>query len=105
MKKINAEIHVINEEKMIYKVEQFRQIDSKEFILSYMLELVAGWDYVEPDTSNRQGFISANMFTDDVQSDFLTVYPLQESLGERLKEEGYKVIDISEYKINQVTLD
>ncbi|MGP0689872.1 hypothetical protein ACW5UC_25355 [Priestia aryabhattai] len=104
MKKINAEIHVINEDKMIYKVEQFKQIGSREFALTYMLELIAGWDYVEPDMSNKQGFISANMFTDEVQSDFLTVYPLLESLGERLKEEGYTVIDIKDYKINQVKL-
>ncbi|MED3976078.1 hypothetical protein P4639_22030 [Priestia megaterium] len=102
MENINANIHVINDEKFIYKIESVRQIDSSEYALSYTLELVAGWDYINPDNNDVQGFVSAKNFIDAVQIDFMSVYPLSESLGERLKEEGYKVIDISNYNIKEV---
>ena len=98
--KINSEIHVITEEKMIYKIESVRQLDSKEYGLLYNLELVAGYDYVNPDLSDAQGFVNADRFIDDVQLHSFTLYPMEENLGERLEEEGFKVIDIKNYNIN-----
>lgn len=98
------DIYVINESRFIYKIVSFYELGSTEFLLNYNLELVAGFDYINPDENNAQGFISANMFVDYVQTDNITVFPLSESLGDRLKEEGYKVININDYKIHEIKL-
>lgn len=101
MTTFNQEIYVINSDKMIYKIESVREIDGNEYGLVYTLELVAGYDYIDTDYSDKQGFVSAEGFVDDVQVDWITVYPLSESLGERLKEQDYTVININDYKIHQ----
>lgn len=95
-----TKVHVIKEN-MIYAITRVRQIaDSTGLGFTYDLDLVAGYDYINTDESNAQGFIPANNFIDEVQWDIINVYPIQESLGERLEEEGYKVINIEDYKIH-----
>lgn len=99
---IKAELYVMNEERFIYKVARVEELSYKSYGLSYMLDLVAGYDYVNPDESNAQGFVSAEAFVESVQWDCLTVFPLEETLGGRLKEEGYTVININDYTIHPV---
>jgi isopentenyldiphosphate isomerase len=94
-------IYVINDDKMIYKVASFEQLGANEHCFSYNLELVAGHDYINPDHSDAQGFVSKEGFTESVQDDYLTVYPMHESLAERLADEGYSVINIDDYKIHE----
>ncbi len=94
-------VYVINEDKLIYKIYSVEQLGSTEICYNYNFELVAGHDYINPDESNAQGFVSAGNFVEHVQYDSLTVLPLSESLGERLADEGYKVINIDDYKIHK----
>ncbi|KEK23860.1 hypothetical protein [Bacillus gaemokensis] len=102
---LTTKVYVIKEN-MIYVITRMRQIaDSTGLGFTYDLDLVAGYDYINTDESNVQGFIPANNFIDEVQWDIINVYPLEESLGERLKEEGYTVIDISKYKIHESKLE
>lgn len=96
------EIHVITEEKMIYRLTDMRIMDSRQHGFIYELELVAGYDYINPDENDIQGFVDAESFTEDVQDEEFTVYPMHESLADRLKEEGFTVIDINDYKIHHV---
>ncbi|MGQ7228377.1 hypothetical protein [Bacillus cereus] len=105
MIELRTAVHVINEEKMIYKISIYRELQSSTLGFTYDLDLVAGYDYINPDENDIQGFVEAKNFTDDVQSDILTVYPLSESLGERLEELGYTVIDINKYKIHESKLE
>lgn len=97
---LNNNLHVINEDRFIYKIVSYTEVGSSSHCLSYELELVAGWEYIHPDYNNKRGFVDAEAFIDDVQNYSFTVYPLQESLGERLEEEGFKVIDINDYEIH-----
>lgn len=97
---INGEVYVMNEDRLIYKLSSVEEISCTGYGLSYMLDLVAGHDYINPDESNAQGFVSAEAFVESVQWESFTVYPLEESLGERLTEEGYTVINIKDYKIH-----
>lgn len=97
---ISNPIYVLNEDKFIYKIEEFRQLSSIEPCFSYELDLVAGHDYIEPDYSDKQGYVSKEAFTSSVQSDDVTVFPLSETLTDRLKEEGYIIINIDNYKIH-----
>ena len=100
--KFNANIHVINEEKRIYKIVSTEErMCSDDIILSFNLELVAGYEYINADESNAQGYVSKEAFLENVQWDSFTVSPLTESLGGRLEEEGYKVVNIKDYKIHQ----
>ena len=95
-----ADIYVMIEKRSIYKVVNYRQVDSKEHGLVYMLELVAGYDYINPDYSDVQGFVSKEGFEEAVQWYSFTVYPLDETLRGRLAEEGFKVINIKDYTIH-----
>lgn len=99
---IKTPVYVINEERFIYKIESIEELSSKTLGFCVNLELVAGYDYINPDENDIQGFVQAEIFTDDVQGDIFTIYPLHESLSDRLEEEDYKVIDINNYKIHTV---
>jgi len=92
-------VYVINDSKLIFKVDFERQLDSKEYGLLYRLELVAGYDYVNADENDLQGFVGASRFIDDVQLEHFTVYPMDETIKDRLIEEGYTLINIKDYKI------
>lgn len=102
---IQTNLHVINSDRMIYKVSSVRELDARVYSLVYSLDLVAGYDYVNPDESDRQGFVSKENFVENVQWECLTVYPLNESLGDRLEEEGYKIIDIEQIQIHQFRME
>lgn len=102
---IYAPTHVINEDKFIYKIISVEQLGANEIAYSYNLELVAGYDYINPDENNIQGYVEAKGFTENVQWETFTVYPLTESLGERLEDEGYKVIKIEDYKIHPFLME
>ena len=94
-------IHVLDvHRKFIYKIDTVKELGSGSHALQYELELVAGHDYINPDENDIQGFVDAEAFTEDVQYEDITVFPLDESLGVRLKEEGYRVIKIDDYKIH-----
>lgn len=94
-------IHVLNiDKKFIYQINNVKEVGSGSHCLSYELELIAGHDYINPDENDIQGFVDNRAFVESVQYEDLTVFPLEESLGERLKEEGYRLIDIEDYKIH-----
>lgn len=98
---LRGELHVISEDKLIYKVESYRQLDSSEIGYVYNLELVAGYDYINPDYSDMQGYVSKENFVEDIHLEQITFYPMSETLTEALEDNGYKVININDYKIHQ----
>lgn len=50
------------------------------------MELVCGWEYLD----NGMGWMDANGFVDDVQSDYMLVYLDEDSIGDVLKDNGYE---------------
>ncbi|AIF72148.1 hypothetical protein LD11_gp272 [Bacillus phage Riley] len=98
---LRGELHVISENKFIYKVESYRQLESSEIGFLYNLELVAGYDYINPDYSNVQGYVSKENFVENIHLEQITFYPMSETLAEALDDNGYKVININDYKIHQ----
>ena len=85
-------LYVKNEFKMIYKVtigedyytRRNSNIDSNTYF-TVDLELVAGYDL--------QRYVKANKFIEEVQYKSFTVYPLDETIKQRLEEEGYTIIE------------
>ena len=93
-------LYVKNESKMIYKVTIGEDYyirrnsninNSTCFIVD--LELVAGVDYISPDINNIQDYVKASRFIEEAQYESFTVYPLDETISQRLEEEGYTTIE------------
>lgn len=89
----NHKFYVVNEDaKLVYKVGEFNIYDNCEAIEIH-LELVAGWDYVNPDENDVQGWCPANRFVEEVQDEYINQYFLVEGMKEALQENGYTVLD------------
>lgn len=84
-------LYVESENKLIYEVQYKYQLDSVEFCQMYDLVLVGGYDYINPDTSDLQGYVGADRFIDDVQLESVIVY-IDESLKGKLEDEGYWIV-------------
>lgn len=91
------ELYVKNDDNLIYQVVNRTTIPDQgkdNHLVDYWnLELVCGRDYTNPDENDNQGWVSANNFTQHVQTESITVFPMDESLKDRLEEEGYKVVE------------
>lgn len=98
---LRGELHVISEDKLIYKVESYRQLDSSAIGFVFNLELVAGYDYIDIDYSDMQGYVSKENFVEDIHLEQITFYPLTETLTEALEDGGYTAININDYKVHQ----
>lgn len=85
--------YVENEEdKLIYKVGSYETYADCNY-LRINLELVAGWDYVNPDENDIQGWCPADKFVEDVQTETVIQYFLQEGMKEALEANDYKVLE------------
>lgn len=92
---------VQDEDKLVYKVEMKVQQES-EMYYHLNLELVCGWDYVNPDESDVQGYVGAENFVDYIQYHSYTFYPMLESGLERLEEEGFKKVEAKDLAIENL---
>lgn len=89
----------VKKDNYIYELTYDRLIDSSEpFVYCYSLELICGIDYI--DDSDRQGYVPADRFIEDIQLDSLIVYSLSETILDRLEQEGYKVLKKQELTLN-----
>lgn len=89
----NYKFYVVNEdEKLVYKVGKFETYGNANFI-TIELELVAGWDYVNPDENDIQGFVPADRFVEDIQFEYINQYLLEEGMKEALEANGYTVLE------------
>lgn len=89
----NHKFYVLNEDaKLVYKVGEYETYHDSEGIHIH-LELVAGWDYVNPDENDVQGWCPANRFVEDVQWEMVFQYFLVEGMKEALQENGYTILD------------
>ena len=90
-------VYVKNDDKMVYEVSLQRHGGAFYHLIT--LELVCGWDYVNPDENDIQGYVKPERFVDGVQYESLTFYPLDETILGRLEEEGYKRVYLEELGI------
>lgn len=91
----NYKFYVQDDDKKIYEVGSFEVYDGYKSI-HLNLELVAGWDYVNPDYNDIQGYVPADRFIDDVQCETVIQYFLEESATEALESDGYYIITLPE---------
>ena len=74
-----------------YQVKSFETYDGCSNA-TINLELIAGWDYINPDMSDVQGWCPPERFTEDVQDEYCVWSFLNESMKECLIDEGYEII-------------
>ena len=79
-------------EKLVYKVATYETYSDCTY-LQVNLELVAGWDYVNPDYNDIQGWCPADKFVEDVQYESVMQYFLKEGMEEALEENGFTVLE------------
>lgn len=84
--------YVKNEENFIYEVKSFEAYDGYN-TLHFNLELVAGWDYINPDMNDIQGYVPADRFVEDLQSETVIQYFMEESLKECMEANDYEVLE------------
>ena len=89
----NHKFYVMNEDaKLVYKVGEFNVYDNSTAIEIH-LELVAGWDYVNPDYNDVQGWCPADRFVEDIQYEYVNQYFLEESMKEALEANDYTILE------------
>lgn len=89
----NHKFYVTDEtKKLVYKVGEFETYGNTEYIL-INLELVAGWDYVNPDENDVQGWVGAENFVEDIQTEDVTQYFIVEGMKEALEANGYTILE------------
>ena len=57
------------------------------------LNLVCGWDYINPDENDIQGYVSSDKFIDNVQYDLCSWLYWDESLKECLIDNDYEIVE------------
>lgn len=86
-------IYVIDEDtKLVYVVHRYSTYYDCDW-LDVELRLVCGWDYVDPDNSDVQGWCTADRFTEDVQFESVIQYFFVEGMKEALEANGYTVLE------------
>lgn len=89
----NHKFYVLNsDENLVYKVREYETFSGHDAIHIH-LELVAGWDYVNPDENDVQGWCPADRFVEDVQSETIAQYFLVEGMKEALIENDYTILN------------
>lgn len=88
----NHKFYVMDEdEKLVYKVGEYETYYDYD-ALHIHLELVAGWDYVNPDENDEQGWCPAERFVEDIQHETVAQYFLKEGMEEALEDNGYVIM-------------
>lgn len=96
------QVYVENENKLIYQVVSIDTF-SNTCAMYLNLELLGGYDYVNPDYTEVQGYVSNENFIEDLQTKTEVMYFMQEGMVECLEENGYKILEKLP-KIHQVIL-
>ena len=82
--------YVMNGEKLVYEVNEYKAYYGGNIYIH--LELVAGWDYVNPDENDVQGWVGAENFVEEVQTEIVQQLFLEEGMKEALTENGYTIL-------------
>ena len=75
----------------IYKISDIK-LETSDYGIIY-LNLVCGYDYINPDVNDIQGYVQADRFIDDIQTEMHSWYYLTESLNQCLIENGFEILE------------
>lgn len=81
----------VKQDGMIYKIEEIEM--RKDGWLNITLELVCGYDYIDVDGSNAQGFVGKDNFVEEAEFEYISCDIMNESITAALEYNGYKIIE------------
>lgn len=87
----DKKFYIQNEDKFIYEVNAFNVYDGYDS-MRFETKLLAGWDYINPDENDLQGYVPADRFREEIQEEEHIVYIMQESVNEYFKSDGWKIL-------------
>ena len=91
MIEFDNDFYVENDERLIY---QLKDIELQTNGLAYFyFSLVCGYDYINPDENNVQGYVDKSNFIEEVQGEIVSCDIMNESLIEAINNDGFKKID------------
>lgn len=91
MMKFDTPLYFENAEKMIYRLKDF---EVKGNGIAYLyLDLKCGYDYVDPDNFNLQGYVPKDNFTEEAQHDMISCDLMAESIIKALNDNGYRILN------------
>lgn len=89
MIKFSKQLFVENRDNLIYEL---KDIELKENGLAYLyLDLVCGYDYVDPDNSDIRGYVDKSNFVEEVQHEIVSCDVIEESLRQAFNLDGYNI--------------
>ena len=98
----NNKFYVIDDEdRLVYKVATYETFDGCTY-LQINLELVAGWDYINPDENDEQGWCPAEKFMEEVQSETVNQYFLKEGMEEALEAHDFTIMNALSPKLKAI---
>lgn len=91
MMKFSKRLFVENSDHLIYEL---KDIELMENGLAYLyLDLVCGYDYIDPDNSNEQGYVDKSNFVEEAHHEIVSCDVLKESLVKAFNDDGYNVLE------------
>lgn len=78
---------------LVYKLDSLNVYNGGRDYHEMNLELICGWDYIDPDMGDEMGWCKPDRFVESVRSETVPLYYLWESAEAALKENGYEIID------------
>ena len=91
MRTRTKELYVKSEDNLVYKLDEFETVYDRDYIILH-LYLECGWDYINPDENNIQGYVPRDRFVDAVQLETLVCYIFDESIKECLISNGFEIL-------------
>lgn len=65
----------------------------RQSYLTVNLVLIAGYDYINSDENDIQGYVTASNFVESVQDETVIQYYIVESMKQCLVDNGYEILD------------
>lgn len=100
MKFLESNSMYVRKDGFVYRVYGYNACDG-DTVLELKLSLVAGWDYLNPDENDDQGWCPASRFTDDVQTDMVIMNFRMQGAEDALRSDGYEILSSSDYCVIQ----
>ncbi len=90
MMKFDKQLYVENGDHLIYELKDIELMGNG---LAYLyLDLVCGYDYINPDESNERGYVDKSKFVEEVQHEIVSCDVMAESMVKALNNDGFHVL-------------
>ena len=89
MMKFDKQLFVENDDRMVFELKDIELMGNG---LAYLyLDLVCGYDYIDPDNSNEQGYVDKSNFVKEAQHEIVSCDVMAESFVNALNNDGFTI--------------